>query len=258
MSVPVIPTGFPLCETWSGRDPTGVLLSEKLDGVRARWIGELRVFVGRSGVVFSAPEWFTRDLPSIDLDGELWAGRGGLDLVSSVVRSKAGDWSPLRYMVFDAPGHSAGFAGRLAHARKAVAGASHAQCVWHRVCRGARDLDAELERIVGAGGEGLVLRDKATRYVCERGAGYWKLKPIEDAEATVIGHVPGRGRYVGRTGALRVRSADGRVFGLASGMTDSVRRSPPAVGSLVTYSYQGTTAKGLPRCTKYMRVRTVA
>ncbi|KKL05447.1 hypothetical protein LCGC14_2605960, partial [marine sediment metagenome] len=50
----------------------------------------------------------------------------------------------------------------------------------------------------------------------------WKIKPLSDAEATVTGHVPGRGRYAGMTGALRVRSAEGLEFRLASGMTDAV------------------------------------
>ena len=36
-----------------------------------------------------------------------------------------------------------------------------------------------------------------------------KLKPQQDGDAVVIGHLPGRGRHAGRLGALRLRRADG-------------------------------------------------
>lgn len=51
------------------------LVSEKLDGVRARWTGQ--TLVTRSGNLIAAPVWFTAALPEdVLLDGELWAGRG--------------------------------------------------------------------------------------------------------------------------------------------------------------------------------------
>ena len=54
-------------------DPTGWLLSEKLDGVRAYWDGA--DFYSRNGNAFPAPAWFKQGLPATPLDGELWAGR---------------------------------------------------------------------------------------------------------------------------------------------------------------------------------------
>ena len=51
-------------------DPSGWWMSEKLDGVRAYWSGTS--FYSRQGNVFQAPEWFTADLGSTPLDGELW------------------------------------------------------------------------------------------------------------------------------------------------------------------------------------------
>ena len=80
-----------------------------------------------------------------------------------------------------------------------------------------------------------------------------KLKTSQDDEAVVVGHVPGRGRLVGQVGALRVRDAQGREFLLGSGMDDAVRRGPPTVGSLVSYTYQGRTGQGLPRFASYLR-----
>ena len=55
-------------------DPTGCFLSEKHDGVQARWDGrQLRT---RDGHLLPAPGWFTAGLPDVPLTGELWAGRG--------------------------------------------------------------------------------------------------------------------------------------------------------------------------------------
>ena len=82
-----------------------------------------------------------------------------------------------------------------------------------------------------------------------------KLKLWHDAEAVVIGHLPGKGRNAGLLGALRVRAADGREFALGTGFSDAQRREPPAVGATVTYRYRELTAKGQPRFARFWRVR---
>ena len=50
--------------------------SEKLDGIRAMWTGQ--VLVSKGGLVFYfVPSWFLELLPSgVILDGEMWGGRG--------------------------------------------------------------------------------------------------------------------------------------------------------------------------------------
>src|SRR5262249_41236690 len=46
-----------LAEKWDGsRDLAGWWMSEKLDGVRAYWTGQ--VFLSRQGNVYQAPDWF--------------------------------------------------------------------------------------------------------------------------------------------------------------------------------------------------------
>lgn len=95
--------------SYDGFDPTGYLLSEKLDGVCGVWNGcEL---TSRNGHRFDAPEWFTAGLPSGPLVGELWIDRGRFEDVLSVVGSQAaGDrWADLHYMIFE----DFGFRGRL-------------------------------------------------------------------------------------------------------------------------------------------------
>ena len=79
-----------------------------------------------------------------------------------------------------------------------------------------------------------------------------------DAEAVVVGHVPGRGKYAGQTGALLVALPDGRRLRLGSGLPDAVRRNPPPAGTVVTYRFNGTHASGLPRFARFWRVRAHA
>ena len=55
-------------------DPTGWLMSEKLDGVRCFWDGKGNMYT-RNGNPFFAPEEFKAKLPKIALDGELWTER---------------------------------------------------------------------------------------------------------------------------------------------------------------------------------------
>ncbi len=55
-------------------DPTGWIMSEKLDGVRCFWTGS--VMFSRNGNRFFPPKFFTQNWPNSQLDGELFIGRG--------------------------------------------------------------------------------------------------------------------------------------------------------------------------------------
>jgi DNA ligase-1 len=82
----------------------------------------------------------------------------------------------------------------------------------------------------------------------------FKLKPFLDAEATVIAHHAGKGKYKGRVGALEVQSAEGRRLLIGSGLSDVQRLDPPPVGSVVTYRYRDLTSTGLPRFATFLRM----
>ena len=98
------------------------------------------------------------------------------------------------------------------------------------------------------------MRKRAAPYVIGRSDVLIKLKPLQDAEAVVIEHVPGKGKYQGMMGALRVRTPDGKQFLIGTGFTDEVRKNPPPVGTTITYTYRGLTNTGLPRFASYLRV----
>ena len=81
------------------------------------------------------------------------------------------------------------------------------------------------------------------------------MKSFHDAEAQVIGHIPGKGRHKGRLGALEVKLPDGTVFSVGTGFSDAERDDPPPVGAIVTFRYQELTKAGVPRFPSYVAVR---
>lgn len=233
-------------------------VSEKLDGVRAYWTG--RRLLSRGGLPINAPAWLTRDFPSVPLDGELWMGRGRFDQVSGAVRRSkpdATDWSQVRYMVFDLPGMEAAFGRRLAVLRGLVAssGSAYLSAVEQFRVRDRSELMHRLALVERQGGEGLMLHRDDSFYRAGRSSALLKVKSYSDAEARVVGHIPGRGRLAGMLGSLLVEDDAGRRFRIGTGFTDAERRSPPPIGSIVTFKYQGRTGSGLPRFASFVRVR---
>jgi DNA ligase 1 len=243
-------------------DPAPYLVSEKYDGVRALWDGKaLRTRVGN---VIAAPAWFIAKLPKQPLDGELWMARGQFEKLSGAVRKTTPvdeEWRQIKYMIFElpeAPSEAGGtFAERYEQIKRIVAAANFPQLVAVEQFRLPDNaaLKRKLAEIVGAGGEGLMLHRADAAYVAGRNDALLKLKPLNDAEATVVGHVPGKGKYEGKMGALRVETADGKRFQIGTGFTDAVRANPPAIGTVITFTYRGLTKNGLPRFASYLRVR---
>ena len=241
-----------------GLEVADYLVSEKYDGVRGRWDGHR--LVTRGGHTIAAPAWFTADWPAVPMDGELWAGRGRFEDASAIVRAAdAGDaaWHRLRFMVFDLPGDPAPFEQRARRIRALLdaAGIAWLQPVAQHDVADEAALDALFHRVVDGGGEGLVLHRRGARYHAGRSDDLLKYKPYEDAEARVVAHLPGKGKYTGMLGALLVERTDGLRFRIGTGFSDAERAHPPPVGSVVTYRYNGAGRNGIPRFARFLRVR---
>ena len=248
-----------LAQNWQpSLSPADFLVSEKLDGVRAYWDGQVLRF--RSGRLIAAPAWFIAALPKTPLDGELWMGRGSFDRVSGATRKAVpvdGEWRKVRYMVFDTPGASGSFAERVQRmaALVAAAGVLWLQAVGQQRVADYPALQALLKKTASEGGEGLVLHRADALWNPGRSDAVRKLKLQPDEEARVVALIPGKGRHVGRMGALMLEMADGKRFALGTGFTDAQRADPPAVGALVTYRYRDRTPSGLPKFASFVRVR---
>jgi DNA ligase-1 len=239
-------------------DVTRYWVSEKFDGVRAQWDGRSLRF--RGGGRVPAPAWFTADFPAVPLDGELWIARGQFDALSGMVRKLEpvdAEWRQVRYLVFELPGAAGTFSERVRQMQAMLgqAGVPWLQAVEQFRVTDQRALTRRLAAVVKAGGEGLMLHHAAAPYETGRSQALLKLKQWLDAEATVIAHLPGRGKYAGMLGTLRVRTSDGREFAIGTGFSDAQRRDPPPLGATVTYRYRELTAKGLPRHASFWRVR---
>jgi DNA ligase-1 len=247
-----------LANVWNPSiDPTGWWMSEKYDGLRVYWDGQK--LWSRNGNLIHAPDYFLAELPrDVVLDGELWIGHGKFEETMSIVRSETPDerWKRVRYMVFDAPQVKGNFEERMQFLRSTISEQNRfVRVVAQERCQSVAQLIAERDRVVREGGEGLMLRKPESTYEPGRSPTLLKVKPFDDAEATVIAHEPGKEKFAGKLGSLRVRTDDGREFSVGSGLTDAERESPPPVGTIITYRFRGLTAKGLPRFPSYLRVR---
>ncbi len=246
-----------LANPWDNeQDLTGWWLSEKLDGVRAYWNG--KQFLSRQGNQFFAPTWFTAGLPATPLDGELWLDRKQFQQTVSVVRrANGGDaWTQIKYVVFDAPAAGGSYELRQKSLKTVSEKCAYASVLDQILCQGIDHLRQELTRIEALGGEGLMLRQPESLYEPGRSATLLKVKTFHDAEATVVGHVPGRGRHKGRLGALEVTLADGTKFSVGTGFSDAQRGNPPTIGTVITFRFQELTSAGVPRFPSFLRIRS--
>ena len=234
------------------------LVSEKLDGIRAIWDGQQ--FTSRQGHPIHAPAWFTQDFPPRPLDGELWIGRGQFETLSSTVRqTQPSDaaWRQVAYYVFELPDTNGDFVHR---AQTIVQIARQAHNPYLKSLPQFRVKDRQvlkrtLDRIVAQRGEGLMLHRADAPYLTGRSYVLLKLKPQLDAEAKVIAHVPGKGKYQGKMGALLVETPAGIQFKLGTGFSDAERVHPPPIGCQVTYTYRDVTKTGKPKFASFLRIR---
>ena len=120
--------------------------------------------------------------------------------------------------------------------------------------RSIKILDFEIvhsERIAGfyhtrnleCGYEGSILRKNAL-YECKRSYNLQKYKDFHDAEATIVGYVPGKGKRTGTIGKFLMRDDKGIEFGCPPGkgydykdMTDMLENIEDYVGQTATFTY---------------------
>jgi DNA ligase len=241
-----------------GIDVKQYWVSEKLDGIRARWDGQK--LISKNGYAFSAPTWFTHRFTNDVMEGELWIARNRYEETSSVTSKSIADtgWSDIRLMLFDLPEHKGDFTQRYLEMQKLVKSINSPYLSVIKQFRVASHIELmeHLQSVVAAGGEGLMLHHQASRYSNGRSENLLKLKLFEDAEAIVIGYKPGKGKFKGLLGSIKVRNSQGKEFNIGSGFNLQQRQNPPALLSRITYKYNGLTKNGVPRFPVFLRVRS--
>jgi DNA ligase-1 len=232
-------------------------VSEKLDGVRAFWDG--KQLISRGGNVIATPKWFVADFPDQKLDGELWLGRNKFaDTLSIVSKTTPVDseWQQIGYYIFELPDAQGSFSERITLMQQLVQqqNSPYLKLVPQFRLESNTKLQAKLHELEQGGAEGLMLHHQDALYKTGRSSDLLKLKTYQDTEAEVIGYRPGKGKYQGMVGALVVKMPDGKTFAIGSGLTDALRQTPPEIGSIITYRYNGLTKHGLPRFARFLRV----
>lgn len=207
-----------------------------------------------------APSWFSKPLPNIWLDGELWTKRENFSVLSGIVRTQVPndtDWKKVTYKVFDMPDKTLPFSQRYKNYTQLIKqiNTSHIQAIKQHRFKNNEQLTHYFTDITKKGAEGVMLHLASAKHTAGRSDALLKLKPYLDAEAIVIAHLPGKGKYQGMLGAIRVKTEKGKVFSIGTGFSDAQRKTPPPVGSTVTYRYHGLTKNGKPRFASFLRVR---
>jgi DNA ligase-1 len=239
-------------------DVKNYLVSEKLDGVRAYWDG--KKLISREGNIYNAPKWFIADFPKEHLEGELWIGRGKFEELSGIVRTEIPDdksWKLVRLMLFDMPKHEGVFTKRLEAMKNLVAnsGSKYLKVIEQSKVSTHQNLTKQLNEVVKNGGEGLMLHCDDSLYQAVRNDDLLKLKTFEDAEAVVIAHIAGEGKFTGMMGAMLVENKEKIRFKIGTGFTEEQRKFPPEIGAVITYKFFGKTKNNKPRFASFMRVR---
>lgn len=173
-----------LLSTYAGQDVTGWLVSEKLDGWRARWDGSR--LLTRSGSIIEAPDWFLDGLPDgVELDGELYAGRGKRGLVQTACQRRCpvdAEWHQIEFAAFDVPLPLV-FQTRWEYLDEHMSGIP---VVWfvipHVRVESMHYARGFYQAILKQSGEGVVFRDPAEFYTPGRAKGSLKCKPGEGGE----------------------------------------------------------------------------
>jgi len=198
----------------------GWTMTEKFDGVQGIWDG--RILKTRNNNTIHVPAWWTTCLPKKKLIGELWAGRGKFDYARGVVMSRREDsrWEDIRFMIFDK--------------------------ILKTEIKSMEQFDQFYNDIIEKGGEGVVITSPDGEQ--------YKRKPLQDSEGIVIEHKKGRGKNVGKIGALILRLRNGKKMGLG-GLDNKRKNNPPEIGTIVRFKFSGFTSGGLPRFASFYGIR---
>jgi len=259
---PDTPPKLALAKTYHPQaDLSAYWLSEKFDGVRAYWNGKR--LLSRTGRIYSAPAWFTHHFPAQPLDGELWIGRGQFEQLISTVRKRHPvdtEWKQVRYLVFDLPASKLPFNGRIKQMQVLLDNINNPFIHLIKQSRVAnhRELMRRLDKVIASHGEGLMLHHGKALYRAGRTSDLLKVKRFQDAEAIVLAHLPGKGKYQHKLGALLVETENGKRFRIGSGFSAAERRNPPPVGAVITFQYTGLTQNGIPKFASFVRIRQCA
>jgi DNA ligase 1 len=229
------------------------LMSEKLDGIRAYWDGkELKT---RQGNKIFVPQWFTKNFPPFELDGELWSQQIDFENIQSIVLSQSENqkWKQITYNIFEVPNSNGDFIQRLKKVQQWFLDNknNYVHIIPQKICQNIQELEDFLHEVTLKKGEGVMLKNPNALYEKGLSNSLLKVKKFEDMEGKVIAYNYKKEKFK----SLVVQLPNQVTFNLGNGFTQEERQTPPVVGSLVTFKYYGLTKNGKPKFASFLHER---
>ena len=240
-----------------------VFMQPKLDGVRCviskngAWSRTGKPWLNIDHILESLKPVF-KLYPELTLDGELYNHelKNDFEKIISLVRKqkptaaqRAEAADLVQFHCYDYIDSSAVFEQRMRFLKYA---ALYSDCVIYVPTRSvSRTLNGTYRNLANAihadyleaGYEGSILRLNGV-YECKRSYNLQKFKDFHDTEATIVGYVPGKGKFTGLIGKFLMRDDDGIEFGCPIGKgynfqdrRDILNNVKNYVGKRATFTY---------------------
>lgn len=236
-----------------------LVVQPKLDGIRCLWDGEHAwPRSGKRSINIGACLQNLLENVSCELDGELFAEELKFEEISSAVRTLSGSGDPrIQYWVYDMPGilpfeqrsvDVLTTIGSLGDQKKIVFTPTN-------LVQSVEEIEYFLKKYLDEGFEGVMVRDPRSPYQHSRSRYLLKLKPSMTEKAIVVGFIEGKGKHLGRLGALQVRG-NGWECNVGTGFSDVERMAiwvsqADHVLTSVLVEFQERTKYGVPRFPRF-------
>jgi len=233
---------------------TNWMMSEKLDGIRGYWNGK-KLFTKRGKILYP-PDWFIKNFPPFELDGELWTTQNDFENIQSIVMTKnpSPRWKQISYNIFEVPNAKGDFPTRLLKIRNWLKKnpTKFIKIIPQTICKGQKELNIFLNQVIKNSGEGIIAKNPNKLYFTGRDKNSLKVKKFYDTEGKVIAH---NYRKSGKLKSLVIEMKNGVIFNLGGGFSEKQRENPPAIGKIVTFKYYSFTKNKKPKFASFLRVR---
>lgn len=229
-------------------------MSEKLDGIRAYWNG--KELLSKNGNKIYAPDWFIKDFPPFELDGELWSKRNDFENIQNIVldTNPSIKWNEITYNIFEVPNEKGNFNKRLEKINSWLNKNpnKYIKIIPQKVCKNETDLNTYLKELLNKKAEGIMLKNPNLDYFNGRSENILKVKKFYDEEGMVIGLNYSKD---GKFKSVKLKLNNGIVFNLGGGFSNIQRLNPPKIGDIVTFKYYDLTKNNKPKFASFLRIR---
>lgn len=233
---------------------SGWYMSEKLDGIRAYWTG--KSLLTKNGNQIYAPDWFIKNLPPFELDGELWTKRDDFETIQNIVLDKkpSKNWNKITYNIFEIPHQKGNFDDRLKVLNLWLNEnpTKYIKIIPQIICKNKKHLENFLEELVNNKAEGIILKNPNSNYFVGRSKNILKVKKFYDMEGVVTGYNYKEDKTFK---SLIIKLKNGVNFNLGNGFKKKDLIDLPKIGEKITFKYYSFTKYGKPKFASFLRVR---